>query len=198
MCHTPPLCGVSHIGEVSRSDGGVEKTRLCLFILPSSEKNELRSSGSYRAIRLVAPVAVGVCGTRSARTVLALFPPSPLRLHRPIKADRGLCICLYSNPLALRALPLYSLTETQGERDMHHSVLVIEGISPSPLPCPVALREVAQQYRGETEERQRRREGLKKKHIGFFCRTNPLARWALPLYRYAAQGERFESVTSNI
>ena len=52
------------------------------------------------------------------------------------------------------------------------------------LPC------VAQQYRGETEERQRRREGLKKKHIGFFCRTNPLARWALPLYRYAAQGER--------
>ena len=81
---------------------------------------------------------------------------------------------------------------------MPHSVLVIEGISPSPLPCPVALREVAQQYRGETEERQRRREGLKKKHIGFFCRTNPLARWALPLYRYAAQGERFESVASNI
>jgi len=27
---------------------------------------------------------------------------------------------------------------------------------------------------------------------------NPLARWALPLYRCAAQGERFESVTSNI
>ena len=25
---------------------------------------------------------------------------------------------------------------------MPHSVLVIEGISPSPLPCPVALREV--------------------------------------------------------
>ena len=71
-------------------DGGVEKTRLCLFILLSSEKNEPRGSGSYRAIRLVATVAVGVCGTRSARTVLALFPPSPLRLHRPIKADRGL------------------------------------------------------------------------------------------------------------
>ena len=59
---------------------------LRLFILLSSEKNELRSSGSYRAIRLVATVAVGVCGTRSARTVLALFPPSSLRLHRPIKA----------------------------------------------------------------------------------------------------------------
>ena len=96
-----------NIGEVSRSDGGVEKTRLCLFILLSSEKNELRSSGSYRAIRLVATVAVGVCGTRSARTVLALFPPSPLRLHRPIKADRGLCICLYSNPPRPAGTPPY-------------------------------------------------------------------------------------------
>ena len=105
----PPLCfAKQNIGEVSRSDGGVEKTRLCLFILLNSEKNEPRSSGSYRAIRLVATVAV------FARTVLALFPPSPLRLHRPIKADRGLCICLYSNPLALRALPLYSLQEHRG------------------------------------------------------------------------------------
>ena len=38
-----------------------------------------------------------------------------------------------SPPLALRALPLYSLTETQGERDMHHSVPVIESIIPSLL-----------------------------------------------------------------
>ena len=45
------------------------------------------------------------------------------------------------NPLALWALPL-DRCAAQGERDMHHSVLVIEGISPSPLPCPVALREV--------------------------------------------------------
>ena len=42
-------------------------------------------------------------------------------------------IFFYFNPLALRALPLYSLTETQGERDMHHSVPVIEGIIPSLL-----------------------------------------------------------------
>ena len=28
--------------------------------------------------------------------------------------DRGLCFCLYSNPLALRALPLYSLQEHRG------------------------------------------------------------------------------------
>ena len=39
---------------------------------------------------LVATVAVGVCGTRSAQTVLALFPPSSLRLHRPIKAESGI------------------------------------------------------------------------------------------------------------
>ena len=39
---------------------------------------------------LVATVAVGVCGTRSAQTVLALFPPSSLRLRRPIKAESGI------------------------------------------------------------------------------------------------------------
>ena len=50
--------------------------------------------------------------------------------------------CLYSNPLALWVLPLYRCV-AQGERDMHHSVLVIEGISPSPLPCPVALRGIS-------------------------------------------------------
>ena len=115
MC-TSPLCfATQNIGEKPKKQQflrrGVEKTRLSLFILLSSEKNEPRSSGSYRAIRLVATVAVGVCGTRSARTVLALFPPSPLRLHRPIKADR---VLLYSNPLALRALPLYSLQEHRG------------------------------------------------------------------------------------
>lgn len=108
---------MQNIGEVSRSDGGVEKTRLCLFILLSSEKNELRSSGSYRAIRLVATVAVGVCGTRSARTVLALFPPSPLRLHRPIKADRGLCICLYSNPPRPAGTPPIALRHPAMLRD---------------------------------------------------------------------------------
>ena len=39
-------------------------------------------------------VAVGVCGTRFARTVLALFPPSSLRLHRPIKAESGDLACI--------------------------------------------------------------------------------------------------------
>ena len=45
---------------------------------------------SYRAFWLVATVAIGGCGTRSAQTVLALFPPSPLRLRRPIKAESGI------------------------------------------------------------------------------------------------------------
>ena len=71
------------------------------FILLNSEKNELRSSGSYRAIRLVATVAVGVCGTRSARTVLALFPPSLLRLRRPIKAESGDLACILTPSLLL-------------------------------------------------------------------------------------------------
>ena len=62
-------------------------------------------------------------------------------------------VCLYRtfNPLALWALPLYRCA-AQGERDMHHSVLVIEGIGPSPLPCPVALREVALAI-GETPQK---------------------------------------------
>ena len=116
----PPLCfAKQNIGEVSRSDGGVEKTRLCLFILLNSEKNEPRSSGSYRAIRLVATVAVGVCGTRSAQTVLALFPPSPLRLRRPIKAESGIVtVAVFFNPSVLRTPPLYFAaqnTEEEGE-----------------------------------------------------------------------------------
>ena len=35
-----------NIGEVSRSDGGVEKTHLYLFILLNSEKNEPRSAAA--------------------------------------------------------------------------------------------------------------------------------------------------------
>ena len=43
-----------------------------------------------------------------------------------------MCSCLYSNPLALWALPLYSLTETQGERRVN-SITSIAGIfNPSP------------------------------------------------------------------
>ena len=68
---------------------------LRLFILLSSEKNEPRSAAAV--IGLLARrygLAVGDCGTRSARTVLALFPPSSLRLHRPIKAESGDLACI--------------------------------------------------------------------------------------------------------
>ena len=62
--------------------------RFALFVHSSQQREERtkKRRRSYRAFGFVATVAVGVCGTRSARTVLALFPPSSLRLHRPIKA----------------------------------------------------------------------------------------------------------------
>ena len=108
--YTPPLrFATQNIGERPKKHlflrRGVERL---LFILLSSEKNEPRSSGSYRAIRLVATVAVGVCGTRSARTVLALLPPSPLRLRCPIKVElispfSGFIQLSFSIPPSLRA-----------------------------------------------------------------------------------------------
>ena len=61
----------------------------------------------------------GGCGTRSAQTVLALFPPSPLRLRRPIKAESGIVIvAVFFNPSVLRTPPLYFAaqnTEEEGE-----------------------------------------------------------------------------------
>ena len=136
---------------MSRSDGGVEKTRLCLFILLSSEKNELRSSGSYRAIRLVATVAVGVCGTRSARTVLALFPPSPLRLHRPIKAGTFSVFESFSNPsvtachlpyISLRKHPVM-LRGTAREEGGCNPLFIVEKCTYIALRQPVRLRDTA-------------------------------------------------------
>ena len=66
-----------------------------LFILLSSEKNEPRSAAAVIGpfgLSLRSPS--GGCGTRSAQTVLALFPPSPLRLRRPIKAESGIVLLL--------------------------------------------------------------------------------------------------------
>ena len=64
-------------------------------------------------------LAVGDCGTRSARTVLALFPPSPLRLRRPIKAESGIvafaCILtpsVFSTPPSFGHLPYILLCKT--------------------------------------------------------------------------------------
>ena len=59
---------------------------------------------------------------RGLRNSLRSDSPRPfssvfLATSPPDKGGIGdCCFCLYSNPLALRALPLYSLTETQGER----------------------------------------------------------------------------------
>ena len=77
---------------------------VCSFFSAARRTNQEappRLSGFW----LVATVAVGVCGTRFARTVLALFPPSSLRLHRPIKAESG--ACLYSNPPLLLSLRVF-------------------------------------------------------------------------------------------
>ena len=65
---------------------------------------------------LVATVAVGVCGTRFARTVLALFPPSSLRLHRPIKARILLVLLLvFSTPSPFGHSPYIPCRNTGGE-----------------------------------------------------------------------------------
>ena len=87
---TSPLCfATQNIGERPKKHlflrRGVRK-----IVVHSSQQREERTKKrcrSYRAFRLVASVVVGVCGTRFAQTVLALFPPSSLRLRRPIKAE---------------------------------------------------------------------------------------------------------------
>ena len=87
----------------------------CLFVHSSQQREERtqKRRRSYRAFWLVATVAVGVCGTRFARTVLALFPPSSLRLHRPIKAESGVLACILTpSPSS----PPIFLVGTQGER----------------------------------------------------------------------------------
>ena len=90
-----------------------------LFILLNSEKNEPRSAAAVIGpfgLSLRAPS--GGCGTRSAQTVLALFPPSPLRLRRPIKAESGIVtVAVFFNPSVLRTPPLYFALQNTGEED---------------------------------------------------------------------------------
>ena len=64
---------------------------ICSFFSAARRTNQ-EAPPQLSGFWLVATVAVGVCGTRSARTVLALFPPSSLRLHRPIKAESGVLL----------------------------------------------------------------------------------------------------------
>ena len=117
--------------------------------------------------------------------------------------DKGGDFASLFNPLALRALPLYRCA-AQGERDMHHSVLVIEGISPSPLPCPVASRDIALKSKQEQKAKTIQQKGIDHLLCARMCDRggvrkdgggenaiisaclyrifNPLALWALPLY----------------
>ena len=62
---------------------------ICSFFSAARRTNQ-EAPPQLSGFWLVATVAVGVCGTRSAQTVLALFPPSSLRLRRQIKAESGI------------------------------------------------------------------------------------------------------------
>ena len=87
---------------------------VCSFFSAARRTNQEappRLSGFW----LVATVAVGVCGTRFARTVLALFPPSSLRLHRPIKAESGDLACILT-PSPYGHSPYILRRKTQGRR----------------------------------------------------------------------------------
>ena len=123
-----------------------------LFILLNSEKYEPRSAAA-----VIGLLARRYGRRRGLRNSLRSDSPRPfssvfLATSPPDKGgDFARAFAGLFNPLALWALPLYRCA-AQGERDMHHSVLVIEGISPSPLPCPVALREVVLAI-GETPQK---------------------------------------------
>ena len=108
----------SGIGErpKERSSRG-EGLKDLLFIHSSQQREERtkKRRRGYRAFGFVAAVAVGVCGTRFARTVLALFPPSSLRLHRPIKAESGDLACILT-PSPCGHFPYIPLQKYRGGR----------------------------------------------------------------------------------
>ena len=80
---------------------------ICSFFSAARRTNQ-EAPPQLSGFWLVATVAVGVCGTRFARTVLAHFSSVSLATSPPDKGGIG-GSCLYSNPFALWALPLYSL-----------------------------------------------------------------------------------------
>ncbi len=93
---------------------------ICSFFSAARRTNQ-EAPPQLSGFWLVATVAVGVCGTRSAQTVLALFPPSSLRLRRPIKAESGIvafaCILTPSvllTPPSFGHLPCVLYHKTQG------------------------------------------------------------------------------------
>ena len=96
------------------------KGRLFIHFSQQQEERTKKRLRSYRAFGLVASVAVGVCGTRSAQTVLALFPPSSLRLCCPIKAEltspfSGFIQLSFLTPPSCGHSPLYFALQNTGE-----------------------------------------------------------------------------------
>ena len=88
---------------------------ICSFFSTARRTNQ-EAPPQLSGFWLVATVAVGVCGTRFARTVLALFPPSSLRLHRPIKAGILLVLLLvFSTPSLFGHSPYIPCRNTGGE-----------------------------------------------------------------------------------
>ena len=84
---------------------------LSLFILLSSEKDEQRSAAAVIGLNGLPPWSpLGSAEFAFAQTVLALFPQSPLRLHRPIKAGTFSVFESFSNPSVTAChLPYISL-----------------------------------------------------------------------------------------
>ena len=99
--------------------------RFALFVHSSQQREERtkKRRRGYRAFGFVAAVAVGVCGTRFARTVLALFPPSSLRLHRPIKAESGVLACILT-PSPFGHSPYIPLRKHRGRGGLTLPLLV--------------------------------------------------------------------------
>ena len=98
---------------------------ICSFFSAARRTNQ-EAPPQLSGFWLVATVAVGVCGTRSAQTVLALFPPSSLRLRRPIKAESGIvafaCILTPSvllTPPSFGHLPYILLCKTPRNATRH-------------------------------------------------------------------------------
>ena len=84
---------------------------LSLFILLSSEKDEQRSTAAVIGLNGLPPWSpLGSAEFAFAQRVLALFPQSPLRLHRPIKAGTFSVFESFSNPSVTAChLPYISL-----------------------------------------------------------------------------------------
>ena len=134
---------------------------ICSFFSTARRTNQ-EAPPQLSGFWLVATVAVGVCGTRFARTVLALFPPSSLRLHRPIKAGILLVLLLvFSTPSPYGHSP-YTAVRHRGRGGT--SIISTEGlfkISPrrhapqlSPIFCcvpPAMLRGTAGKKWNHTE-----------------------------------------------